>query len=157
MKVPGLFWLLLALWFPLPSGAEVVLSIPDPLRFGETFISVNADHNLVFYSKADSRKQEIAIDLPHKQTLHFVTLDGTNIVRAERYLDAWIVLLQTSQVTKPSESPLFACETNYRAVIVRDDGKVFVSKKSNGGSGCAPITRDRVAFIYLANPYINKK
>lgn len=153
--LPCAMMLLIFLFSPLSCAADS--SIPDPIRFGATFISVNADHNLVFYSQSDPRKQEIAIDLPHKHTLHFVTLDNSNIVKAERFWNAWIVLLQTSQVVKPAESPLLGCETMYRAVVVRDDGKVFVSKESNGGSGCAPITRDRVAFTTLANPYVNKK
>lgn len=141
---------------PSMSGAAA-LSIPRQLRFGDTFISVNAEHNLMFYSQADPRKQEIVIDLPHKETLHFVTLDYSNIVKAERFWDTWIVLLQTSKRVKPSESPNLACETSHGAVIVRDDGKVFFNKTPGWGSGCPPISYDRLAFIYLANQYVNKK
>lgn len=141
---------------PSMSGAAG-LSTPNPLRFGDTFISVNAGHNVVFYSQADPRQQEIVIDLAHKETLHFVTLDNSNIVKAERFWDAWIVLLQTSKQVKPSEPPGRGCETSHGAVIVRDDGKVFFNRKPGYGVGCVPISRDRLAFIYLANPYVNKK
>lgn len=154
MKILCLTSLLLVLLLQPARAADS--SIPDPISFRDTFISINAAHNLVYYSRTDPRKQEIAIDLPHKETLHFVTLDDSNIVKAERFWDAWIVLLQTSKRVKPSESPNLACETAYGAVIVRDDGKVFFNKKSSIGSGCAPITRDRLAFQYLANPYVTK-
>jgi hypothetical protein len=120
MKTLYLAASLLALLLP-PCGASALSSIPDPIYFGDTFICVNADHSVVFYSQAEPRKLEIAIDLPHKQTLHFVMLDDTNIVRSERYLDAWIVLLETSQRVKTSGFPKFDCETAYGAVIVRDD------------------------------------
>lgn len=139
-----------------PSGSVVDPLTPDPIRFGKTFISVNSNHDVIFYTETNPRKQEIAIDLPHKETLHFVMRDFSNVVHAERVWDAWIVLLETSKRIKPSESPNLACETFHGAVIVRDDGKVFFNKSSGSSSGCPPISADRLAFEYLADPYVTK-
>ena len=125
---------------------------PGTLCFFGVSIELLNDCILKVASTSSVVKQPtIKVDLPYPETCEFVTLsDSTNIVRAEKYYDAWIVLVQSyRQVDKET------CDTRYKAIIVRKDRKVFVSSKSNGGSGCPPIYRDRGAFTYLAHDYVN--
>ena len=116
----------------------------------------NQDHD-ISYVIGKGEKQVLVVDLPHKATAHFVTLSGTNIVKAERYYDAWILLVQTSRRIDEKAPKGLGCETRYKAVVVTHDGQVTLSRESNGGIGCAPIERDRLAFLVLAKPYIKQK
>jgi len=56
-------------------------------------------------------------------------------------------------MTEPD--PRFGCTTRYKALIIRDNGKMSFNPESNGGTGCPPIDRDRHAFTYLADKYVH--
>jgi len=126
------------------------------LVFGKISIHINQDGNILWKSSY-GKENIIVVDLPYKNTLHFVKVGNTNIVKVERYYNAWIVLLQTYKKEDENAPAALACDTKFKALIVCDDGKLFLSKKSNGGSGCPPINRDRLSFITLADPYVTKK
>lgn len=99
----------------------------------------------------------IQVDLPYLEKCDFVRWVGANVIHIEKYYDAWIALIQCHRKLEGKEAnPRFGCDTRYKAVIVRDDGRVFLSQESNGGSGCPPIVRERHEFTYLADKYVHK-
>jgi len=53
---------LLLVFFLLPLSCAADSSTPDPIRFGETFISINAEHNVVYYSWFDTAVNAHLID-----------------------------------------------------------------------------------------------
>lgn len=146
---------LVLLWIILFIPTKIVACDKNELTFGDISICINPNGNIL-YKRSLGKKHIIVVDLPYKNTLHFVKVGNTNIVKVERYYNAWIVLLQTYKREDEKTPAALACDTKFKALIIRDDGKVFLSKKSNGGSGCPPINRDRLAFTILADSYVSK-
>ena len=127
------------------------------LQFGEVTVSLKSGCELVLKGVSFGIDTVINVDLPYPNTCDFVRLQpGTNIVHAERYYDAWIVLIQSyKKIDREEKDPRFGCDTRYKAFIILDDGRFFLNPKSNGGSGCPPIHRDRHEFTSLAHEYVN--
>jgi hypothetical protein len=128
---------------------------PEPLVIGAVHLSLQPQGTLSVVGSADG---DVTLDLglPYPETNDFVRWVGTNVVHLERYYDAWIVLVQCHRKVDTSEAdPRFGCDTQYKALIVRDDGKVFLNPESNGGTGCPPIDRDRHEFTYLADKFVH--
>lgn len=152
LRLPVILSLLVFGVFPVTGCATNSCA----LRFGGMQVAIDADHNIVYGDEGKQQRQVIEVDMPHKDTLHFVTLGDTNVVKLERYHDAWVLLVQTSRQVDAEAPPGLGCETRFKALVVRDDGGLFLSEESNGGIGCPPIDRDRPAFTTLADPYVSK-
>lgn len=128
---------------------------PDPLIIGAVHLTLQPDGTLFVVGSADG-ETTIDLGLPYPETNDFVRRSVTNVVHIERYYDAWIVLVQSHRKVDMTEpDPRFGCTTRYKALIIRDNGKVSFNPESNGGTGCPPIDRDRHAFTYLADKYVH--
>ena len=128
-------------------------SAPHPLIVGSVSVTLQELGSLSVAGSADG-VAVIDVDLPHPESCDFVRWAGTNVIHLERYYDAWIALIQChSKVDENETDPRFGCDTRYKALVVRDDGKVFLNPESNGGTGCPPIDRDRLQFTSLAEDY----
>lgn len=137
------------------SSTRKVLGAREPLIVGSVRVSLEAGGLLSVAGGADG-DTTIDVGLPYPETCDLVRWAGTNVVHIERYYDAWIVLLECYRKVDTTEvDPRFGCDTRYKALILRDDGRVFLNPESNGGTGCPPIDRDRHEFIYLAEKYVH--
>lgn len=135
------------------SASDVTAS--DKLEVGKTEIFLNNKCQIV-YIQNSKQKNVIDAKLPYSDTCDFVRISNTNVIKIERYYDAWVVLIQSHKKINPEDDVRYGCDTQFKALIIRDDMNVFLNPKSNGGSGCPPIDRDRLAFITLADEYVNK-
>jgi hypothetical protein len=130
----------------------------SPLHFGNATVQLIPGCRLSYQGSPSSAQRSVEVNLPNPETCAFVTIGHTNIVRVERYWDAWVLLVQSYTRSDLSAfDPRFGCSTQFKAVVVRDDGELFVSRETNGGTGCPPIDRDRLAFVTLADPYVLKR
>ncbi|OAD22071.1 hypothetical protein THIOM_002144 [Candidatus Thiomargarita nelsonii] len=69
---------------------------------------------------------------------------------------AWVVLIEShKKINSDEKDARYGCDTKFKGLIVRDDGKVFLNPEVNGGSGCPPIDRGRLAYISLAHDYVH--
>jgi hypothetical protein len=131
-------------------------SSSEPLIIGSVRMTIERNGSLSALGRVKGNPT-IEIGLPFPETCDFVRWPYTNVIHIERYWDAWVALIQCHRKVDTKEpDPRFGCDTKYKALVVRDDGEVFLNPNPKGGSGCPPILRDRLAFTYLADPYVHK-
>lgn len=101
---------LVLFWIILFIPTKIVACDKNELTFGNISICVNQNGNIL-YKRSLGKEHIIVVDLPYKNTLHFVKVGNTNIVKVERYYNAWIVLLQTYKREDEKTPATLACDT----------------------------------------------
>lgn len=128
----------------------------NELRLGKIGIHLTDQCKVAWRIIGKNAISTIEVSLPYPETCDFVRISGTNVIRVERYYDAWVVLIEShKKINSDEKDARYGCDTKFKGLIVRDDGKVFLNPEVNGGSGCPPIDRGRLAYISLAHDYVH--
>jgi len=128
----------------------------NELRLGKIGIHLTEQCKVAWRIIGNNVISTIDVSLPYPETCDFIRISGTNVIRVERYYDAWVVLIEShKKINFDEKEPRYDCDTKFKGLIVRDDGKVFLNPEVNGGSGCPPIDRGRLAYISLAHDYVH--
>jgi hypothetical protein len=130
----------------------------NELRVGRFTLILSPGCKVRWHDVRTGAKGELDAALPYPETCAFIKAPDSKFVRVERYFDASVMLIESHKKVDAKEAdPRFGCDTRFKGLIARDDGKLFLNPEKNGGSGCPPIDRGRLAYTVVADPFVNKR